>query len=309
MSDQTVVSARGLRKVYGDFVAVDGIDFRVRPGESFGLLGPNGAGKSTTMRMIGGTLGRSGGTRPCLGLDPQQRGPQVRAHLGVVPQSDNLDEELTVGDNLLTYGRYFGLPTSWLRPKVADLLAFAQLTEKSAEKVRNLSGGMKRRLTIARGLINEPGILLLDEPTTGLDPQARHILWDRLFRLKEQGVTLIVTTHFMDEAEQLCDRLIVVDHGRIMAEGSPADLIGRYCSREVLELRFGSARNGEAVAALEDVGERREVLPDRILVYAESGDTAMAAVTARGLEPITSLVRRTSLEDVFLTLTGRSLID
>ncbi|AZZ39792.1 ABC transporter ATP-binding protein [Acidipropionibacterium jensenii] len=309
MSDQTVVSARGLRKVYGDFVAVDGIDFRVRPGESFGLLGPNGAGKSTTMRMIGGTLGRSGGTLTVLGLDPQQRGPQVRAHLGVVPQSDNLDEELTVGDNLLTYGRYFGLPTSWLRPKVADLLAFAQLTEKSAEKVRNLSGGMKRRLTIARGLINEPGILLLDEPTTGLDPQARHILWDRLFRLKEQGVTLIVTTHFMDEAEQLCDRLIVVDHGRIMAEGSPADLIGRYCSREVLELRFGSARNGEAVAALEDVGERREVLPDRILVYAESGDTAMAAVTARGLEPITSLVRRTSLEDVFLTLTGRSLID
>lgn len=309
MSDQTVVSARGLRKVYGDFVAVDGIDFRVRPGESFGLLGPNGAGKSTTMRMIGGTLGRSGGTLTVLGLDPQQRGPQVRAHLGVVPQSDNLDEELTVGDNLLTYGRYFGLPTSWLRPKVADLLAFAQLTEKSAEKVRNLSGGMKRRLTIARGLINEPGILLLDEPTTGLDPQARHILWDRLFRLKEQGVTLIVTTHFMDEAEQLCDRLIVVDHGRIMAEGSPANLIGRYCSREVLELRFGSARNGEAVAALEDVGERREVLPDRILVYAESGDTAMAAVTARGLEPITSLVRRTSLEDVFLTLTGRSLID
>ncbi|AZZ41804.1 ABC transporter [Acidipropionibacterium jensenii] len=309
MSDQTVVSARGLRKVYGDFVAVDGIDFRVRPGESFGLLGPNGAGKSTTMRMIGGTLGRSGGTLTVLGLDPQQRGPQVRAHLGVVPQSDNLDEELTVGDNLLTYGRYFGLPTSWLRPKVADLLAFAQLTEKSAEKVRNLSGGMKRRLTIARGLINEPGILLLDEPTTGLDPQARHILWDRLFRLKEQGVTLIVTTHFMDEAEQLCDRLIVVDHGRIMAEGSPADLIGRYCSREVLELRFGSARNGEAVAALEDVGERREVLPDRILVYAESGDAAMAAVTARGLEPITSLVRRTSLEDVFLTLTGRSLID
>lgn len=309
MSDQTVVSARGLRKVYGDFVAVDGIDFRVRPGESFGLLGPNGAGKSTTMRMIGGTLGRSGGTLTVLGLDPQQRGPQVRAHLGVVPQSDNLDEELTVGDNLLTYGRYFGLPTSWLRPKVADLLAFAQLTEKSAEKVRNLSGGMKRRLTIARGLINEPGILLLDEPTTGLDPQARHILWDRLFRLKEQGVTLIVTTHFMDEAEQLCDRLIVVDHGRIMAEGSPANLIGRYCSREVLELRFGSARNGEAVAAREDVGERREVLPDRILVYAESGDTAMAAVTARGLEPITSLVRRTSLEDVFLTLTGRSLID
>nr|WP_307890543.1 ATP-binding cassette domain-containing protein [Acidipropionibacterium jensenii] len=298
-----------MRKVYGDFVAVDSIDFQVRPGESFGLLGPNGAGKSTTMRMIGGTLGRSGGELSVLGLDPQQRGPQVRAHLGVVPQSDNLDEELKVRENLLVYGRYFGLPTSWLRPKVADLLAFAQLTGKSEEKVRNLSGGMKRRLTIARGLINEPGILLLDEPTTGLDPQARHILWDRLFRLKEQGVTLIVTTHFMDEAEQLCDRLIVVDHGRIMAEGSPAELIRQYCSREVLELRFGSSRNEEAVAALHDVGQRREVLPDRILIYAESGDAAMAEITSRGLQPATSLVRRTSLEDVFLTLTGRSLID
>lgn len=307
--DQPVVLARGLRKVYGDFVAVDSIDFQVRPGESFGLLGPNGAGKSTTMRMIGGTLGRSGGELSVLGLDPQQRGPQVRAHLGVVPQSDNLDEELKVRENLLVYGRYFGLPTSWLRPKVADLLAFAQLTGKSEEKVRNLSGGMKRRLTIARGLINEPGILLLDEPTTGLDPQARHILWDRLFRLKEQGVTLIVTTHFMDEAEQLCDRLIVVDHGRIMAEGSPAELIRQYCSREVLELRFGSSRNEEAVAALHDVGQRREVLPDRILIYAESGDAAMAEITSRGLQPATSLVRRTSLEDVFLTLTGRSLID
>ncbi len=307
--DQPVVLARGLRKVYGDFVAVDSIDFQVRPGESFGLLGPNGAGKSTTMRMIGGTLGRSGGELSVLGLDPQQRGPQVRAHLGVVPQSDNLDQELKVRENLLVYGRYFGLPTSWLRPKVADLLAFAQLTGKSEEKVRNLSGGMKRRLTIARGLINEPGILLLDEPTTGLDPQARHILWDRLFRLKEQGVTLIVTTHFMDEAEQLCARLIVVDHGRIMAEGSPAELIRQYCSREVLELRFGSSRNEEAVAALHDVGQRREVLPDRILIYAESGDAAMAEITSRGLQPATSLVRRTSLEDVFLTLTGRSLID
>ncbi len=309
MSDQPVISARGLRKVYDDFVAVDGIDFEVRAGESFGLLGPNGAGKSTTMRMIGGTLGRSGGELSVLGLDPQVRGPQVRAHLGVVPQNDNLDEELKVRENLLMYGRYFGLPTSWLRPKVADLLEFAQLTDKAEEKVSHLSGGMKRRLTIARGLVNEPAVLLLDEPTTGLDPQARHILWDRLFRLKEHGVTLIVTTHFMDEAEQLCDRLIVVDHGRIMAEGSPAELIRRYCAREVLDLRFGSARNGEAVGILEDVGVRREVLPDRILIYADSGDAAMAEVTDRGLEPVTSLVRRTSLEDVFLTLTGRSLID
>lgn len=304
-----VIVARGLRKCYGEFVAVDSIDFQVRTGESFGLLGPNGAGKSTTMRMIGGTLGRSGGELAVLGMDPQTSGPQVRANLGVVPQTDNLDEELKVRDNLLMYGRYFGLPTSWLKPKIDDLLEFAQLTEKADARVQQLSGGMKRRLTIARGLVNEPSILLLDEPTTGLDPQARHILWDRLFRLKEQGVTLIVTTHFMDEAEQLCDRLIVVDHGRIMAEGSPAELIRRYCSREVLELRFGSARTEEAVVALEDVGVRREVLPDRILVYAESGDAAMAEAIARGPAPITSLVRRTSLEDVFLTLTGRSLID
>ncbi|MEE8868402.1 MAG: ABC transporter ATP-binding protein [Acidipropionibacterium acidipropionici] len=309
MSEKPVIRARDLRKTYGDFVAVDGIDLDVRPGESFGLLGPNGAGKSTTMRMIGGTLGRSGGDLSVMGLDPQTHGPEVRAHLGVIPQNDNLDEELRVADNLLMYGRYFGLPTSWLRPKVADLLEFAQLTDKAAEKVTHLSGGMKRRLTIARGLINEPSILLLDEPTTGLDPQARHILWDRLFRLKEQGVTLVVTTHFMDEAEQLCDRLVVIDHGAIMAEGSPAQLIRRYCSREVLELRFGSARNEEAVHRLSGVGVRREVLPDRILIYADSGDEALAEVTALGLTPTTSLVRRTSLEDVFLTLTGRSLID
>lgn len=309
MSEQPVIRARGLRKTYGDFVAVDGIDFEVLPGESFGLLGPNGAGKSTTMRMIGGTLGRSGGELSVAGLDPQAQGPQVRAYLGVIPQTDNLDEELRVADNLLMYGRYFGLPTSWLRPKVADLLEFAQLSDKADEKVAHLSGGMKRRLTIARGLVNEPSILLLDEPTTGLDPQARHILWDRLFRLKEQGVTLVVTTHFMDEAEQLCDRLIVVDHGRIMAEGSPARLIEQYCSREVVELRFGSGRNQQAVASLADVGVRREVLPDRILVYADSGDDALAQVAARGLSPVTSLVRRSSLEDVFLTLTGRSLID
>ncbi|WP_210115760.1 ABC transporter ATP-binding protein [Acidipropionibacterium timonense] len=304
-----VISARGLRKTYGDFVAVDGIDFDVAPGESFGLLGPNGAGKSTTMSMIGGTLGRTDGTLTVMGLDPQDDGPRVRAHLGVIPQQDNLDEELKVADNLLMYGRYFGLPTSWLRAKTVDLLEFAQLTEKRDERVQNLSGGMKRRLTIARGLVNEPSILLLDEPTTGLDPQARHILWDRLFRLKEQGVTLVVTTHFMDEAEQLCDRLIVVDHGRIMAEGSPAALIARYCSREVVEVRFGADRNATVVGQLEGIGVRREVLPDRILVYAESGDDALEAITARGLTPTTSLVRRTSLEDVFLTLTGRSLID
>ena len=303
-----VIEARDLTKLYGEVRAVDGISFEVAAGESFGLLGPNGAGKSTTMRMIGGTSLRTSGSLLVNGLDPEVNGPEVRANLGVVPQQDNLDNELRSRENLLIYGRYFGLPYSYLKPKADELLQFAQLTEKAGEKVDNLSGGMKRRLTIARALINEPRILLLDEPTTGLDPQARHILWDRLFRLKEQGVTLIVTTHFMDEAEQLCDRLVVMDHGTIVAEGSPASLIRRYSTREVLELRFGSERNAAIVDQLRDFG-RLEVLPDRVLVYTEDGEAALESVRHRGLEPITSLVRRSSLEDVFLRLTGRSLID
>jgi lipooligosaccharide transport system ATP-binding protein len=236
-------------------------------------------------------------------------GPEVRAHLGVVPQQDNLDEELKVRDNLIVYGRYFGLPMSYLRAKADELLEFAQLSEKAGSKVDALSGGMKRRLTIARSLINEPQILLLDEPTTGLDPQARHILWDRLFRLKEQGVTLILTTHYMDEAEQLCDRLIVVDKGKIMAEGSPAALIREFSTREVLELRFGSERNTVVAVELEGIGERLETLPDRVLIYANDGEEALERVRSRGLRPVTSLVRRSSLEDVFLRLTGRSLVD
>ncbi len=305
----SVIEARALVKSYGELNAVDGIDFDVAPGESFGLLGPNGAGKSTTMRMIGGTSLRTSGTLTVLGLDPETHGPEVRANLGVVPQQDNLDTELRCRENLITYGRYFGLPRSYLRRRADDLLAFAQLTDKADEKVDNLSGGMKRRLTIARGLINEPRILLLDEPTTGLDPQARHILWDRLFRLKEEGVTLVVTTHFMDEAEQLCDRLVVMDHGKIVAEGSPAQLIRRYSTREVLEVRFGSDRNAAVVAQLDGVAERIEVLPDRVLLYSADGEATLEQVTSRGLQPITSLVRRSSLEDVFLRLTGRSLID
>jgi lipooligosaccharide transport system ATP-binding protein len=304
-----VIQARALVKRYGDLNAVDGIDFDVAQGESFGLLGPNGAGKSTTMRMIGGTSLRSSGTLTVLGMDPEVQGPEVRANLGVIPQQDNLDSELRCRDNLITYGRYFGLPRAYLQQRADDLLEFAQLTEKAKEKVDNLSGGMRRRLTIARGLINEPKILLLDEPTTGLDPQARHILWDRLFRLKEQGVTLVVTTHFMDEAEQLCDRLVVMDHGRIVAEGSPAELIRQYSTREVLEVRFGSERNAAVVAQLQDVADRLEVLPDRLLLYSADGETVLERVTSLGLNPVTSLVRRSSLEDVFLRLTGRSLID
>lgn len=313
MPAESVIRAVDLVKTFGKLNAVDGVSFEVPAGESFGLLGPNGAGKSTTMRMIGGTTRRSAGVLSVMGFDPEKEGPLVRAHLGVVPQEGNLDEELKVRENLISYGRYFGLPLSYLRPKAEALLDFAQLTEKASEKVTNLSGGMKRRLTIARALVNEPRILLLDEPTTGLDPQARHILWDRLFRLKEEGVTLVVTTHFMDEAEQLCDRLIVMDHGRIMAEGSPAELIRRYSTREVLELRFGSERNAAVTAQLEaeleQLCERIEPLPDRILLYSADGERVLEAVRERGLNPTTSLVRRSSLEDVFLRLTGRSLID
>jgi lipooligosaccharide transport system ATP-binding protein len=306
---ELVISAKGLRKTYGDFVAVAGIDFEVKRGEAFGLLGPNGAGKSTTMRMITSTLQRTSGELQILGKDPDKSGPEIRAHLGVVPQQDNLDRQLTVWENILVYGRYFGLSRKFLKGKIEELLAFAQLEEKRNVKSEELSGGMKRRLTIARGLVNEPEILLLDEPTTGLDPQARHVLWDRLFRLKELGVTLVLTTHYMDEAEQLCDRLIVMDKGQIMAEGSPAELIKQYSSKEVLEVRFGSSGNAEAAKKLQKVGDRLEVLPDRILVYTENGEKVLEQITKLGLEPITSLVRRSSLEDVFLRLTGRTLVD
>lgn len=311
---EAVIEALDLAKSYRvkgkpDFVAVDGLSFEVAPGESFGLLGPNGAGKSTTMKMIGAVSSRTGGSLSILGLDPDRHGPEIRSRLGVVPQQDNLDGELNARENLYIYGRYFGLPGRVCREKAAELLSFAQLEDKATSKVDQLSGGMKRRLTIARGLINDPRILLLDEPTTGLDPQARHVLWDRLFRLKERGTTLVLTTHYMDEAEQLCDRLVVVDKGRIMAEGTPASLIRQHSSREVLEVRFGADRNEQVAASLAGIGERVEVLPDRILVYAADGEAALEAVTARGLHPITSLVRRSSLEDVFLRLTGRSLIE
>lgn len=304
-----MISARGLTKHYKDFIAVDGIDFDVKRGESFGLLGPNGAGKSTTMKMIASVSQRTGGELTILGKDPNRQGPEIRAHLGVVPQKDMLDRELKVWENLMTYGRYFGLSRAWLKNKIDEMLDFAQLEEKRNVKVDDLSGGMQRRLAIARGLINEPEILLLDEPTTGLDPQARHVLWDRLFRLKEQGVTLVITTHYMDEAEQLCDRLVVMDRGKIMAEGAPAALIKKYSTREVLEVRFGTDRNESTAGKLKDLGERIEVLPDRILIYTDDGEQALAKILERGLHPVTSLVRRSSLEDVFLRLTGRTLAD
>lgn len=307
--DDILLSARGLTKTFGDFRAVDGIDFAVRKGEAFGFLGPNGAGKSSTMRMVGCVSPVSGGELRLFGLDPATDGPAIRARLGVVPQRDTLDEELTVEENLWIYGRYFGLSRKEVRSRAAELLDFAQLTERAKDKVDPLSGGMKRRLTIARSLINSPEILLLDEPTTGLDPQARHVLWDRLFRLKRSGVTLVLTTHYMDEAEQLCDRLVVMDHGQIVAEGSPRQLIEEYSTREVLELRFDAEDHKDFADQVTGVGKRVEVLPDRLLVYTDDGDEGAAVVHSRGIEPLSSLVRRSTLEDVFLHLTGRTLVD
>jgi lipooligosaccharide transport system ATP-binding protein len=306
---EPLIRASCLTKRFGEFTAVDAIDFGVVRGETFGFLGPNGAGKSSTMRMIGAVSPRSGGDLSVFGLDPVRDGPAIRARLGVVPQDDNLDLELTVFENLLVYGRYFGLPSSVIRDRADELLEFMQLTERSGHRVEPLSGGMKRRLTIARALVNDPDLMLLDEPTTGLDPQARHAVWDRLYRLKQQGVTLVLTTHYMDEAEQLCDRLVVMDRGRIVAEGSPRELIARYVEREVVELRLGAEGVDGAAGRLQGVGERVEELADRILVGTDDGDATVAAVHERGVQPESVLIRRSTLEDVFLSITGRMLVD
>src|ERR687893_148425 len=281
--DAPLISARSLTKHFGSYVAVDGIDFAVQRGEAFGFLGPNGAGKTSTMRMIACVSPVSEGTLRILNLDPATHGPQIRARIGVVPQQDTLDTELGVRDNLVIYGRYFGLNRAEAGRRADELLDFVQLGERASDRVEPLSGGMKRRLTIARSLINEPELMLLDEPTTGLDPQARHLLWDRLYRLKQRGTTLVLTTHYMDEAEELCDRLVVMDKAKIVAEGSPRQLIERYATREVLELRFP--------------------------VDAADGEAAAAVVHERGLEPESVLVRRSTLEDVFLRLTGRTLVE
>jgi lipooligosaccharide transport system ATP-binding protein len=307
---EVLVRARGLTKRFGSFVAVDGIDFDLFRGEAFGFLGPNGAGKSSTMRMLGCVSPPTLGDLTILGGDPIRDGAAIRARLGVVPQEDTLDSELTIRENLLVYGRYFGLPRKLINERTDQLLDFVQLTERAGDQVDPLSGGMKRRLTIARSLINDPEILILDEPTTGLDPQARHVVWDRLFTLKQRGVTLILTTHYMDEAEQLCDRLVVMDHGRIAAEGTPRQLIAEYSTAEVLELRFPPGQQEEWVAMVKDLlPERMEVTADRMLLYAADGDEFLERVRAAGIEPLTELVRRSTLEDVFLHLTGRTLVD
>jgi lipooligosaccharide transport system ATP-binding protein len=313
MTPPSLVSARGLRKQFGDFVAVDGIDFDVGRGEAFGFLGPNGAGKTSTMRMIACLSPRSGGDLSVLDMDPERDGSAIRARLGLVPQLDSLDLELTVLDNLVLYGRYFSLPRREARRRAEELLEFVQLADRANAEVDSLSGGMKRRLVIARGLINEPELLMLDEPTTGLDPQARHLVWDRLFHLKERGTTLVLTTHYMDEAEQLCDRLVVMDRARIVATGTPQDLIRDYSSREVVELRLGGELDGEldhgVERALAGIAPRVERLTGRALLYVDDGDRALAEVHQRGIEPSTAVVRRGSLEDVFLRLTGRTLVE
>src|SRR3954471_24695518 len=309
MPEPALIHARGLTKRFGGFTAVDAIDFDVARGESFGFLGPNGAGKTSTMRMIGCVSPITKGTLTVFGMDPGPDGPKIRGRLGVVPQEDTLDVELTVRENLLIYGRYFDMPRAAVRERADQLLKFVQLDHRANERVDPLSGGLKRRLTIARALISDPALLLLDEPTTGLDPQARHAVWDRLYRLKQQGVTLVLTTHYMDEAEQLCDRLVVMDNGKIVAEGTPRDLITQYSTREVLEVRMPGPEATAALSRLDGAAERVEVLPDRVLLYANDGEAALSAVHGLGVRPESALVRRSTLEDVFLHLTGRTLVD
>jgi lipooligosaccharide transport system ATP-binding protein len=305
-----LIKAHALEKRFEDLIAVDEIDLEVFRGEAFGFLGPNGAGKTSTMRMIGCTSPPTGGSLEVLGMDPLREPSAIKARIGVVPQIDNLDLELTVRENLEIHARFFDTPRPVARERADRLLNFVQLTEKADSKVEPLSGGMKRRLTIARGLINEPELLLLDEPTTGLDPQARHLVWDRLYRLKQQGTTLVVTTHYMDEAEQLCDRLVVMDKGKIVAEGSPRELIERYATREVVELRLDDEQRKRLSAADFDGSvDRIEELSDRVLLYVEHGDDALRVVHDLGVTPQSALVRRASLEDVFLTITGRSLVE
>ena len=309
MTGTNVLEAHQLVKRFGEFEAVKGIDVEIDRGESFGFLGPNGAGKTSTMRMISAVSQPSGGTISIFGLDPRTHGPEIRSRLGVVPQEDSLELELSVRHNLEMFGRYFDLSRRVVRDRATELLEFTQLTERANDKVDNLSGGMKRRLTIARGLMNRPEILILDEPTTGLDPQARHLLWDRLYRLKREGVTLIITTHYMDEAEQLCDRLVVMDQGSIVAEGAPRTLIEQFSTREVVELRFTTDDHEEYFDRLAPFAERVEVLPDRVLLYVNNGDDTLRDVHAAHITPTSALVRRSSLEDVFLHLTGRTLTE
>jgi lipooligosaccharide transport system ATP-binding protein len=306
---KTLIRARGLTKQFANFTAVNGIDFDVEAGEAFGFLGPNGAGKTSTMRMIGCTSPATAGELRVMDMDPKTQASRIKARLGVVPQQDNLDIDITVRENLMMYARYFDIPRDAAGTRADELLQFVQLSERANAQVESLSGGMKRRLTIARALINEPDVMLLDEPTTGLDPQARHVIWDRLYQLKRRGTTLLLTTHYMDEAEQLCDRLVVMDKAKIVAEGSPRQLIERFSTREVLELRFGDDSRAQLNGKLERLADRIEVLPDRTLLYTVDGEQTLEQIHQLNISLESALVRRSSLEDVFLRLTGRTLIE
>ena len=307
--DTPLIVARDLTKRFKSFTAVDGVSFAVHPAESFGFLGPNGAGKTSTMRMIGCVSPVTAGELRVFGMDPQTHGSVIKARLGVVPQQDNLDNEITVRENLLMYARYFDIPREVAARRADELLEFVQLSERASSEVEPLSGGMKRRLTIARSLINEPEVILLDEPTTGLDPQARHAIWDRLYRLKQRGATLLLTTHYMEEAEQLCDRVVIMDRAKIIAEGSPRALIDQYSTREVLELRVPDGIRARLRGLVDGIAERIEELPDRMQVYTADAEHALDAIREAGVHPESALVRRSTLEDVFLRLTGHALID
>jgi lipooligosaccharide transport system ATP-binding protein len=300
-----VVTARGLRKAYADRTVVDDIDFAIPAGLCFGFLGPNGAGKTTTLRLILGLTPMSGGDLSVFGLPVNEAASAIRSRVGVVPQADNLDPDFTVAENLRIYASYFGLPSATVERRIPDLLNFAALTERANARTEQLSGGMKRRLTIARALINEPELVVLDEPTTGLDPQARHVIWGRLSELRRRGVTLLLTTHYMEEAERLCDELIVMDHGRILDQGSPRQLIDRHVEPEVIEVRDG---NPDALAALAtQPGCRVERHGTTRYCYAR--DARPLVDRLRRESEITYLHRPASLEDVFLKLTGRELRD
>jgi lipooligosaccharide transport system ATP-binding protein len=300
------VAARGLTKSYGEFEAVRGVGFEVRQRECFGFLGPNGAGKTTTMRMISCTSPPTAGDLEVLGMSVE-RGRDIKRRLGVVPQENNLDEEVSVLDNLLIYARYFDVPRRIAAPTAEELLHFVALQDKRDWQIERLSGGMKRRLLIARSLMNEPDILILDEPTTGLDPQARHLVWEKLRSLKRQGVTLLLTTHYMDEAAQLCDRLVIMHEGRILVEGAPRDLVARETSPQVIEVFEPEAAPG--VEDLQGLADRWDRLADRLLLYTSEGETLLQKVRAVVPDPGSVWLRGATLEDVFLKLTGRGLLE
>jgi lipooligosaccharide transport system ATP-binding protein len=302
--------ARGLEKSYGGFEAVRGVDFDIFSGECFGFLGPNGAGKTTTMKMIYGAVIPTGGELSVAGLDVYRNERQIKRRIGVVPQENNLDDELEVRENLLIYGRYYDLPRKTVLQRTDELLDFVQLSDKVDARVEQLSGGMKRRLLIARALINDPEIVVLDEPTTGLDPQARHLVWDRLRALTDEGKTLVLTTHYMEEAARLCDRLVIMEGGRIITGGTPKNLVEEHVSPQVLEFRASADVLDELVPLVEPVADAVERTGDEVLlVYTEEADDLVGRVQESGVDVENIVHRHAGLEDVFLRLTGRSLIE